>query len=143
MPRDDFDELMHHIRQHISRRYGRRAKWVSIGLDDGEQVRYLVAEPVGCGADPPQQSHSEDFRVVLWFGRRYTFTPSQASVIAVLWNAWESGLLDVGQADLLAAAGSDCTRLQDLFKRRGQMHPAWGVLIVVGERLGSYRLAGD
>ncbi len=66
----------------------------------------------------------------------FTFSGKQRQVIKALWAAWEDGSHDVPQAELLAAADSDCTRLRDLFSR----HPAWGTLIVRGSQAGTHRL---
>jgi hypothetical protein len=74
--------------------------------------------------------HSPDFRSVHWFGADYQFTAGQAAVIGVLWNAWENGCPNVGHETLLSAAGLDNKRLVDVFKRKGQAHPAWGTMIV-------------
>ncbi len=84
--------------------------------------------------------HSIDFRSVDWFGTLYHFTPAQAVVVKVLWEAWENGTPDVGGETLTDAAGSDKGRLVDLFKSEGKPHKAWGAIIVSGETKGSYRL---
>jgi biotin operon repressor len=46
-----------------------------------------------------------------------------------------AGIEWVPQEELIEAAGSSCTRLQDLFKRS----PAWGVLVITDGK-GGYRL---
>ena len=48
--------------------------------------------------------HSVDFREVRWFGRSYTFTPTQAVVVRILWAAWEHGTARVGAAAILEGA---------------------------------------
>jgi hypothetical protein len=82
------------------------------------------------------RTHSPDFRSVLWDGETYDFSPKQAAVVKQLWEAWENGTPVVSQAALLEGAESDATRLLDLFRR----HPAWGVMIVEGERKGTVQL---
>lgn len=96
--------------------------------------------PPPCSAGPkqlPPARHSPDFRSVHWHGDDYAFSPTQAAVVRVLWEAWEGGVPDVGQVTLLEAAGSDSERLRSVFTG----HPAWAVLIVAGTSKGSYRLA--
>lgn len=79
--------------------------------------------------------HGPGFACCWWYGTYYTFTASQARVVAVLWEAWEHGTPDVRQETLLEAAGSE-GRLAALFQR----HPAWGVAIVPGPLKGLFRL---
>jgi hypothetical protein len=85
----------------------------------------------------PNKAHSPDFRMVIWYGVRYAFTPYQAAVIGVLWGLMESGVNEVGQSHLLGMVGSECRRLQQIFDG----HPAWKVFVVEGSRTGMYRLA--
>jgi hypothetical protein len=85
--------------------------------------------------------HSPDFCSVHWYGQDYDFTPSQASVVGVLWAAWENGTPAVHQQTLLDHAGSSMAdsskpRLRDLFRN----HPAWGTMIRSGVRQGTHRL---
>jgi hypothetical protein len=91
------------------------------------------------GGDDPQFRHSEDFRSVYWFGSDHTFTPTQAACVRVLWQAWENGTPEIGQATILEhpAVDSESSRLSDLFKG----HPAWKTMIVTGTTAGTYRLA--
>lgn len=71
-----------------------------------------------------------------WFGVDYSFTGNQAAVIEVLWEAWENGTPEVGNAKLIEAADSESKRLRGVFKN----HPAWGSMIVAGKTKGSHRL---
>jgi hypothetical protein len=80
--------------------------------------------------------HGPDFASCWWFGAYYTFTASQARAVAVLWAAWENGTPDVRQETLLESAGSESSRLDNLFRR----HPAWGTMIVPGPQKGLFRL---
>lgn len=84
-------------------------------------------------------THSPDFRSVNWFGTPYAFTPKQAAVVGVLWQAWEANSPDVGQQTILEAVDSDQGRLDHVFRAQGQPHPAWGKMIVASSR-GVYRL---
>jgi hypothetical protein len=78
-------------------------------------------------------THGPDFRSVVWHGKPYYFTPLQAAVVALLWNARG----EVGGSYLLENAGSRCRSLSELFNG----NPAFGEMIVVGHTQGSYRLA--
>lgn len=80
--------------------------------------------------------HSPDFRSINWFGERYSFTPTQAAVVKILWQAWSEGVPEVGVAYLLENSGSEAARLPDLFRT----HPAWKTLIVEGTTQGTYCL---
>jgi hypothetical protein len=81
--------------------------------------------------------HSIDFASVRWGGELYGFSPTQARVVRLLWEAWENGVPDIHQATLLDRAGSECRQLRSLFKG----HPAWGTLIVASPLVkGAYRL---
>jgi len=100
-------------------------------LDDDDEI------------SPPTDSvgmttHGDDFRAVVWFDKRYSFTKNQAPAVKLLWEAWESGVLDVGDETLLMAVDHEAprARLSTLF--RG--HRAWGKMIVQGETKGSHRL---
>ena len=84
----------------------------------------------------PIRAHSPDFRSVTWNYETFYLTPTQAAVVAILWQAWENGAPDVSGAYLLEAVDSTATRLLDLFRRS----PAWGRLIVRGATKGTYRL---
>ena len=84
-------------------------------------------------------AHSVDFRSLRWFGERYSFTPSQAPVVRVLYEHWKNGTLDVGGEALLMAVDPEAppARLSALFLE----HPAWNSLIVPGGSKGTYRFA--
>lgn len=88
------------------------------------------------GESLPPFRHSPDFRGVHWYGTEYTFTPTQAAVVRILWEAFEKGTPEVGGVSLLDSAGSSCERLRDVFRK----HPAWDTMIVKGTRRGSYCL---
>jgi hypothetical protein len=94
------------------------------------------AEPPPC-APPALSDHSPDWRWCRWGGKEFQFRAKQAAVVGVLWRAYESGCPDVGHATLLVEAGSDNSRLRDLFRH----HPAWGTFIVPGQTRGTARLA--
>jgi hypothetical protein len=79
-------------------------------------------------------AHSRDFRSVEWFGTKYTFTAKQAGCVARLWEAWKSGMPDISQAAI--QTDLDVSALRGLFRK----HPAWGKMIVPGEKKGTFRL---
>jgi hypothetical protein len=86
-------------------------------------------------ARPAEARHSPDFRSVHWYGGDFTFTPTQAACVGVLWEAWENGTPNVSLDYLLERAGSEGKRLSDLFKH----NPAWKTMIVTVKK-GTYRL---
>jgi hypothetical protein len=117
----------------------------------GDRVEIFGHLPIlKAAADPPlsptKQSedaatHAPDFTSVNWFGVRYTFSPTQRAIVAVLWRAWEEGHEWVHQDTLLEEADSMCGRMQTVFKH----HPAWRAMIVSsasfpGAPLGAYKL---
>ena len=106
------------------------------GGDDRPEVK---APPPADGRPLPPARHSKDFRSVHWYGDGYSFTPTQAHCIKVLWEAWENGTPDVGQETILEhpEVEAESRRLADVFKG----HPAWGKMIVKGGTAGAYRLA--
>jgi hypothetical protein len=89
-------------------------------------------------AIPPGAKHSVDFCSVLWNGVEHSFTPMQAAIVRVLWQALAHGTPEVHANTLLAQAESNLreNRLDPLFFR----HPAWKTMIVRGRRRGTYRL---
>jgi hypothetical protein len=88
--------------------------------------------------DPARFRHGPDFRSCHWDGTDYTFTPTQAACVKVLWAAMENGTPDVGQQYILVeGAGAESQSLKDVFKGSR----AWRNMIVKGEKQGSYRLA--
>lgn len=104
-----------------------------------------VAAPAPVMSPARAVAHSPDFRSVCWrVGGEsvvYSFSPGQAAVVRLLWEAWENGTPAVSQAYLLEAAGIDNNRISPTFTR----HPSWGTLILGykkhGGSPGTYRLA--
>jgi hypothetical protein len=86
---------------------------------------------------PPGRSHSADYRSVRWDGARYSFTPTQAIIIHLLWDAMDAGTPSVSQEKLIEEADSNADTLRDLFRSS----KAWQTLIVSGTSKGTYRLA--
>jgi len=89
-------------------------------------------------AIPEDARHSQDFCSVVWNGVEYSFSPMQAAIVAMLWEAQANDTPDVHASTLLARADSELkvSRLDPLFFR----HPAWKTVIVRGKRRGTYRL---
>jgi hypothetical protein len=57
--------------------------------------------------------------------------------VKVLWEAFANGTPEVGQSYVLAEAGLDSTRLQDVYKG----NDAWKTMIVKGSAKDAFRLA--
>lgn len=95
----------------------------------------------GDAISDPDCAHSPDFRSVRWRGEAYSFTRNQALCMKQLWEAWEAGTPEMDGITVTTVADVSQTRLVDVFKSKGSMHPAWGTVIVPGETKGSYRLS--
>lgn len=89
-------------------------------------------------AMPADARHSIDFISVVWNGVEYTFSPMQAAIVRILWEALANGTPELHASTLLAEVESSLqkNRLDPLFFR----HPAWKTMIVRGKRRGTYRL---
>jgi hypothetical protein len=48
----------------------------------------------------------------------------------VLWAAWENKTPVLSEETILEQAGSEGSRLRDVFKEKRGMHRAWGTMIV-------------
>jgi hypothetical protein len=80
--------------------------------------------------------HSPDFSSIWLFGKYYEFTPLQAAIVAILWDAWRQGTPGVSQPHLLRKSGAPVTgRLADIFRSS----TAWGEAILCSRR-NVYRL---
>lgn len=84
-----------------------------------------------------QAKHSDDFRSVVWFGREYEFTATQAACIRILWGNWNRGTPSVGEQTILENADSNADRLRDVFASGN--HPAWGQMIQSSTK-GAFKL---
>jgi hypothetical protein len=117
--------------------------WADSGIErSGEIARQEKQQTPDPGAASDQllpARHSKDFRSVHWYGCDYSFSPTQAACVKVLWEAWENGTPELGQATILEhpEVEAESERLIDVFKG----HPAWGKMIVKGRTAGAYRLA--
>jgi len=89
----------------------------------------------------PEIAHSPDFRSVRWYSTEYPFTPQQAEIVKVLWEAYECSTPDVDAALLLSndfkGKTSAAKRVRDIFRNS----TAWRTMIVPGGSKGTYRLA--
>jgi hypothetical protein len=102
-----------------------------------KQPAALPTKPASSQEQPTD--HGEDFTWVKWFGETYRFAfGNQSRSIALLWKDWEKDGLGLHEKTIGESVGSasDSFRLSDTFKD----HPAWGSLIVRGDRKGIYRL---
>lgn len=154
---DDWARLVATLQDYCQSRYGVGAVTLRIVLATGQEVQEPLLSRQPCTppegspragvldawAQGPEPRHLPGFREVWWPGLgRFRLTPKRAKVVERLWQAWESaregeGSAEVGQAELLRAADSECTRLSNLFGSDA----AWGTLVVEGEERGAYRLA--
>jgi hypothetical protein len=85
-------------------------------------------------------SHAPDFSSIMWFGKRFSFSPKQRSVVELLWDAFQTQLPGLSHAFLVEKAGLQGT-LRDTFKIKGtKFHAAWGTMIVREGGKDMYRL---
>lgn len=101
-------------------------------MEDGEALAILLPQVQATGPC----THAPDFRSVTWYGKPYRFTPIQAAIIKILWEARDHGTPDVGGQTLLEEAGSANGRLRDVF--RGC--PAWEDGMIAPSGKGTYAL---
>lgn len=139
---NNIDEILAAIAAYVTGRYaGEEPTELCVKISDGRQIvvpfpRAARMPATAPAAALPGSRHSVDYRSVQWEGREFVFSPNQAAVVKVLWEAMEDGTPEVGGDTLLEAAGSEAVRMRDVFRD----HPAWGSLIVPGARR-TYRLA--
>jgi hypothetical protein len=136
MRREETDDLTADEIRDILERDATSAARVAAG-----QAPLPARPPENGGAASPSMlpaRHSRDFRSVHWYGDDYSFSPTQAACVKVLWEAWENGTPELGQATILEhpEVEADSRRLIDVFKG----HPAWGKMIARGQTAGSFRL---
>jgi len=91
--------------------------------------------------ETPKRSHSEDFTSVVWDKNRFSFTKTQAAVIGLLWNEYEKGTWNLGQETIGEKIGSEMNQYRLIQTFEKGRHPAWGTLIIAGEKRGTFRLA--
>lgn len=85
--------------------------------------------------------HNEDFTSVCWYGNAYSFSPTEAACVRVLWERWEQGVPEIHHGEILAKSGSQSSRLIDVFRRNKKYHPAWKTMILgLSKPKGFYRL---
>jgi hypothetical protein len=129
------------IRKAFYRPIGNAINDLKDDLATGANKSPNPAAAIGESTPPtPLCSHSADFHSVNWYGTPYTFTGTQSRCVEVLWRAWSGKSPTVGQALILSEANSNASRLHDVFKKKGKMHPAWRTMIVPDGK-GNFRLA--
>lgn len=98
-------------------------------------VRLQASHP-----SPAPIAVSIDGRSARWFGQLLEFTPQQAAVTRLLWDAYQNGTPTIGGETILAhiEAGSG-TRVQHIFDN--SRHPAWGTFIIAGGPRNSFRIS--
>ena len=98
-----------------------------------EAAMHVRNKETGC-------EHSGDFTSVIWYGKKYSFTKTQAECIKYLWEEWEKGGLSLSEKTIgeLIDSASDNYRLMHTFNRG--KHPAWGSMITsVGKGIFALR----
>jgi hypothetical protein len=115
-----------------------RVEPVDLLITDTEVLRF--EEEFGLTdecSDPPlrQLQHASDFSEVVLDGRAFRFRGVQAAIVRHLHDSAGQGKPWVAGKQLLRTAGSQSTRLLDVFKR----HPDWRDLIE-SDGCGAYRL---
>ena len=96
-----------------------------------DEVLVYVWDAVRAGNEATQPkvdttcNHSPNFRSVTWFGQIYTFNPTQAKIIKLLWDG------EKHQSNIAAAINSFAGkyRLIDSFRRNKKYHHAWRTMI--------------
>lgn len=85
----------------------------------------------------PGYTHSEDYSSVVWFGKTYNFTKTQALCVKHLWSEWEkSEGLSLSEKTIGEKIGSaaDNYKLKHTFRvkrnNKSCQHPAWEKMIV-------------
>jgi hypothetical protein len=115
------------------------------GLDNAEEEHSAGTRAPKCESNPlPPARHSSDFRSVHWFGTDFTFSPTQAACVKVLWREWDNGTPEIGQDTVLSEVEAAGKRLIDVFRDRNSesgYHTAWGKMIVPASTRGSFRLS--
>jgi hypothetical protein len=89
---------------------------------------------------------SEDYHTCRWGSETFTFTFKQARAVQFIWEERVRGVSEVHLLHILEAAESDLVQakkpqLRRLFMKGQAYHPAWGRMIVQGEKLGTYKIA--
>ncbi len=102
----------------------------ALGLEIDQEIIKGVA-----GGAVRREGFSTGYRTAFIDGIEYKFSKKQAAVIEALDNAGGP----IHKHELLAAADTDQTDLIQVFRSKGQTHPAWGVLIL-HDNQGNYFL---
>jgi hypothetical protein len=82
---------------------------------------------------------SPDGRSVNLRGEVFTFTPTQARVFEILYDAYKNGTPEISETHIIHILGYEKGKVKDVFKR----HANWQKLIVKGERKDTFRLNID
>lgn len=118
-----------------------RVEPVDLLIKDREVARFEQEFGLSSNGTPQtpavgrQVQHTADFSEVIVDGRTFRFRGVQIAIVRHLHESAEEGKPWVAGKQLLRAAGSQSTRLLDVFKR----HPDWRDLIE-SDGCGAYRL---
>jgi len=136
------EPLFRALHEEITKLYGDREQIASVLIRTRSGLRLHIDVPgwwrPEAEAKGPMR-HGPGFRSVYANGVNYSFTKTQARVVARLWEAWENGTPDVPDELLCKTAGTTGERLADVFREC----PAWGTLIVEGGSRGVHRLVAS
>jgi hypothetical protein len=80
--------------------------------------------------------YSKDFSSVNWKGIHFSFSGFQNEIMVLLYDAYKQKTPNLHQNYILSEVGSKSKRLVYIFKN----HPAWGKLIIKGDKKGTFRL---
>jgi hypothetical protein len=117
-----------------------RVEPVDLLITDNEMMRFeeefgLYDVPLDAAPRSGQLQHTADFSEVIMDGRAFRFRGVQAAIVRHLHDSAGEGKPWVIGKQLLRDAGSQSTRLLDVFKR----HPDWRD-VIESDGCGAYRL---
>lgn len=142
----DWVRLSAELRAFFRRHFNDEAEAVEVAFRHLKPARLPLSLSLPGQPDPARLSgapaaaapwHSTDFQLVRRGADAWSFSAKQRLVVQALWDAWERGEPEVTERSLLTVAGSECVRLQDLFRSSA----AWGTLLVKAGRGTLYRLS--
>jgi hypothetical protein len=129
-PWPDFGLLHNAIQGEAARATGARKQQLG-------QATTIEGKTTSLGQPDIGPDHGIDFVWVRCELGEFNFSKNQRDVVKALWLDWERGGSGISAAHLLEHAEAVSAKLSDVFKN----HPAFGVLIIRGDRKDVYRLA--
>lgn len=134
-PSASLDDLLAYARRVCASLYpGENPEDMVLAFRSGRKLSLMIP---GSSTPGPATSVSEDGQVLLWFGRRLTFTSAQGKAVLLLYDAWKDKTRDVSGAAILEAADSKGDSVRDVFRNAD----AWNDHVISkGERRNTFRL---